>query len=442
MTGLDMSLPRIGANVIERREPNADLPLRRRLSPLLGCQFFADLGDNFFLNTLSFLILFKLGGPSDVALIPLATAALVTPSFFLSALGGELADRFDMALVAQRLRLAGMGVSVLAAVGLLLWSLPILVVALAAFGVVAALFAPLKYGMLPRLLSSAELPVGNAFVQGSILATVLLGTMTAGLLVRYDDMRLLAALMLAFPVVSWSASLAIVPTGEAAPGLVVRRNVLASTWGTLKGLRDDRRIGWGALAICWFWAAGVIVLAILPPLVKNVLGGAEDALTFCPATFAVGIAAGSGLAAWLAAGRIVLTTAVVGAVLIGLFALAIGGVTSGMTPAVEGQSVGQAFGSVSGLVLALALAGLAISGGLLIVPIMAAVQTWAGADRRARIIAAVNGLTAASMALAALFTAALQASGVTPPVLFVLLGVAALVAAAIIAKTMPSRRTV
>jgi acyl-[acyl-carrier-protein]-phospholipid O-acyltransferase / long-chain-fatty-acid--[acyl-carrier-protein] ligase len=97
---------------------------------------------------------------------------------------------------------------------------------------------------------------------------------------------------------------------------------------------------------------------------------------------------------------------------------------------------------VSGLVLALALAGLAMSGGLLMVPIMAAVQSWAGADRRARIIAAVNVLTAASMALAALFTAALQASGVTPPVLFVLLGVAALVAAAIIAKTMPSRRTV
>jgi acyl-[acyl-carrier-protein]-phospholipid O-acyltransferase/long-chain-fatty-acid--[acyl-carrier-protein] ligase len=426
------------SNHIEKREATAGLLLTRRFLPLLGCQFFADLGDNFFLNTLVFLILFKLGGPNGPALVPLATAALIAPSFFLSALGGEIADRFDMARVAQRLRIAGIGVSIVAAAGLLLGSLTILFVALALFGVVAALFAPLKYGMLPHLLSSAELPAGNAYVQGSIFATVLLGTITAGLLVKYGDIRLLTALMLAFPLASWSVSQAILPTGEAAPELVVRRNVLASTWGTLKRLRDDRRIGWGALAICWFWAAGVVVLAILPPLVKNVLGGAEDALTFCLATFAIGIAIGSGVAAWLAAGRIELTTAIAGAVLIGLFALVIGGMTSGVLPAAQVQSVGQLFGSVSGLLLATALAGLAMSGGLLMVPIMAAVQSWAGPDRRARIVAAVNVLTAASMALAAVFTAALQASGVTPQVLFVVLGVTGLIAAAVIAKTMPS----
>ena len=43
------------------------------------------------------------------------------------------------------------------------------------------------------------------------------------------------------------------------------------------------------------------------------------------------------------------------------------------------------------------LAGLAIAGGLFIVPTFAAVQAWAGADRRARVIAAVNVLNAAFM---------------------------------------------
>ena len=53
------------------------------------------------------------------------------------------------------------------------------------------------------------------------------------------------------------------------------------------------------------------------------------------------------------------------------------------------------FASGRGLRFAIDLAGLAISGGLFIVPTFAAVQAWAGADRRARVVAAVNVLNAA-----------------------------------------------
>lgn len=425
-------------NHIERREEStAGLFLARRFLPLLGCQFFADLGDNFFLNALVFLILFKLGGPADAALIPLATAALIAPSFLLSALGGEIADRFDMAFVARRLRLAGMGVSIVAATGLALGSVPILFAALVLFGVIAALFAPLKYGILPHLLAPAELPAGNASVQGSIFAAVLLGTITGGLLVKYGDTLMLAGLVLALPLASWGASLAIPPTGEAAPSLVIRRNVLASTLDTLKLLGDDRRIGWGALAICWFWSAGVVVLAILPSFVKDVLGGTENVLTFCLALFSVGIAVGSALAAQLAVGRIVLSTAIVGAALIATFATILGTMTLGTIPSSVSQGVSELFGSVGGLSIAIAVAGLAVSGGLFLVPVMTALQSWAGTDRRARVLAAVNVLTAASMAFAALVTSALQALGVKPPTLFVLLGIVGFIATILIRRTMP-----
>mgnify|MGYP003694556303 CR=1 FL=1 len=46
------------------------------------------------------------------------------------------------------------------------------------------------------------------------------------------------------------------------------------------------------------------------------------------------------------------------------------------------------FGSARGIRIAIDLAGLAIAGGLFIVPTFAAVQAWAGADRRARVVAA------------------------------------------------------
>src|SRR5258708_26828361 len=93
------------------------LLLTRRFAPLFWCQFFSAFNDNFLKNALVFLILFKIGGPDAEALITLAAAVFIAPYFFLSALGGEVADRYDKALVAQRLKLAEIRVAVVAGVG-------------------------------------------------------------------------------------------------------------------------------------------------------------------------------------------------------------------------------------------------------------------------------------------------------------------------------------
>src|SRR4029078_467416 len=85
-------------------------------------------------------------------------------------------------------------------------------------------------------------------------------------------------LMVLFSVACWGASLFIPPTGEAAPDLVIRRNVLASTGSLLSHLRDDKRIWWGAFVTSWFWLAGAVVATVMQPLVKDVLGGTEDVI--------------------------------------------------------------------------------------------------------------------------------------------------------------------
>ena len=64
----------------------------------------------------------------------------------------------------------------------------------------------------------------------------------------------------------------------------------------------------------------------------NVLGGSEDVVTTCLAIFSISIAIGSGLAAWLAAGRIILLPTLIGAVLLGLFAIDLGWSTLGAQP--------------------------------------------------------------------------------------------------------------
>ena len=80
----------------------------------------------------------------------------IAPYFFLSALGGEIADRYDKAIVAQRLKLAEIGVALIAIVGFVMHSVPILFVALFGFGVIGSLFGPIKYGILPDLLPTSR----------------------------------------------------------------------------------------------------------------------------------------------------------------------------------------------------------------------------------------------------------------------------------------------
>src|SRR5205085_9322958 len=121
-------------------------------------------------------------------------------------------------------------------------------------------------------------------------------------------------------------------TGQAAPDLKVQANVLRSTVGLLNFLREDPRLMWGAVVTSWFWLVGAVSLSLMPPLVKNVLGGDEEVVTACLAVFSVSIAIGSGLAAWLAAGRIILLPTVIAAILLGLFALDLGWSTTSVAP--------------------------------------------------------------------------------------------------------------
>src|SRR5436853_7548047 len=137
------------------------LLLSRRFAPLFWCQFFAAFNDNFLKTALVFVILFHSGTRDPEALVTFASAVFIAPYFFLSGLGGELADRYDKARVAQRLKLAEIGIAFIAVLGFVLHSVPVLFFALFLFGVIAALFGPLSYGILPYHLARSHLPAAN-----------------------------------------------------------------------------------------------------------------------------------------------------------------------------------------------------------------------------------------------------------------------------------------
>jgi acyl-[acyl-carrier-protein]-phospholipid O-acyltransferase/long-chain-fatty-acid--[acyl-carrier-protein] ligase len=418
---------------------SSSLLTTRRFAPLFWCQFFSAFNDNFLKTSLVFLILFKMAEQGSEALITLAGAIFIFPFFILSAIGGEIADRYDKAFVARRLKLVEIAVAAIAVGGFWLHSVPVLFAALFLFGVISALFGPIKYGILPDHLAESELPAGNALVEGATFIAILSGTIVGGLAAKGGgDPASFASMMMAFALACWLAALFIPATGEAAPNLVIDFNIARSTFVVLRNLYGQKRLWWGGLVVSWFWLVGAVVLSLLPPLVKNALGGSEDVVTAYLAIFSIAIAAGSGLASWLASGRIVLIPTVFGGVLLGLFALHLGWITRGLTASENGRSVADVFGAGPSILIGIDLAGLAVAGGLFIVPAFSAVQAWAGADSRARMVAAVNVLNAAFMTVAGVGVAVLQKYGVTLSTLFLAVGAANLVVAVVILRTMPT----
>jgi acyl-[acyl-carrier-protein]-phospholipid O-acyltransferase / long-chain-fatty-acid--[acyl-carrier-protein] ligase len=412
----------------------------RRFAPLFWCQFFSAFNDNFLKNALVFLILFRAGFDEATrnSLVTLTAAVFIGPFFFLSGVGGQLADRFDKAIVARYVKLVEIGVAALGVVGFWLHSVPIMFVTLFMFGVIATLFGPVKYGILPDHLKKEELPAGNALVEGATFMAILLGTIAGGLSAAEEvHPAYFCALIVVFSLFCWGASLMIPRTGQGAPHLYVDPNIARSTGSLLRDLWIDKRLWWGGLVTSWFWLVGAVALGLLTPMVKTVLSNTEEAVTAYLAVFSVAIAVGSLLAAWLSHGRIALFPTLVGGFLLAAFSFDLAFAIYGAPQAAK-VSVFDVFTSWRGIHVAIDLAGLAIAGGLFIVPTFSAVQSWAGADKRARVIAAVNVLNAAFIVVGTLVVAALQAMGWTLSMLFLLIGALNAIVLVVIAKTMPA----
>ncbi|MGO9431604.1 acyl-[ACP]--phospholipid O-acyltransferase [Rhodoblastus sp.] len=412
---------------------------QKRFAPLFWTQFFSAFNDNFLKNTLIFLIMYQMAGNGAQSLITLAASVLILPFFLLSGLGGELADRFDKALIARRLKLSEFGAAAIAVAGFSLHSVPILFVALFLFGVIAALFGPLKYGILPDHLHTNELPAGNALIEAATFIAILLGTVAGGLASRDGgDPAQFAGAMLVMAALSYGASRFIPATGEAAANLTIDANIVRSTRHLIADLWSDSRLWRAGVMVSLFWMIGAIVLSALPPLVKMTMGGEEIVVSIYLAAFSIAIAVGSGLGSFLSSGRIVLLPAPVATFVVGLFACDLAFAVHGLIPSPTPKGAAAFFHDAAAWRIGFDMVGMAMAGGVLVVPSFAAAQAWAPADKRARIVAAINVLTAAFCVVGSASVALLQWAGLHLGGVFGVIAVLCFVSAVWMFKTLPT----
>ncbi|MDV7211152.1 MFS transporter [Azotobacter beijerinckii] len=403
----------------------------RRFGPLFVTQFLGAYNDNLFKNALVVLLTFQSTQWTSLSpglLANLAAGLFILPFFLFSASAGQLADKYDKALLARRAKLLEIVIVLLAGVGFWLHSLELLLTGLFLLGLQATLFGPVKYAILPQHLGEAELVGGNALIEAGTFVAILVGTLSGGLLAGVEGGTLwITAGCLLAAVAGYLGSLRIPAAAPPEPGLRLNRNPLDETWRSIGFAREERSVFLAILGISWFWLYGALLLAQFPAYAKDVLGTAEGGVTLLLGVFTLGIGSGSLLCARLSAQRLEIGLVPLGALGLTLSGLDLALASPTATPAVP-LGLAALLAAPGTLHVLADLFALGLSGGLFIVPLYTLLQLRSAPAHRARIVAANNILNALFMVVGALAAALLLAAGLSIPALF---GVAALLNAAV-----------
>lgn len=394
----------------------------QRFAPLFITQFLGAFNDNLYKNSLIILITFQATQWSQLApevLVNLAAGVFILPFFLFSATAGQLADKYDKALIARATKILEVLLMLLIAGGFWATNLTLLMTALFLMGLQSTLFGPVKYAILPQHLAPKELIQGNAWVEAGTFSAILLGTLSGGLLAGTANPALwIASAGLVVALIGLASSWYIPTAPAPEPELKLNLNPFTQSWRNLSLARQTPLVFFSIIGISWFWLYGALLLTQLPNFTKNTLGGAESLVTCVLLVFTLGIGLGSMLCARLADKKTALWLVPWGAVGLTLFGLDVFFALPANFAGTTAYSLSYllSHGAIWRVLADLFLLG--ISGGLFIVPLYALMQTHSQAKQRARIIATNNLLNSLFMVFGALMAAILLLLGLSVTALF------------------------
>ncbi len=430
------AMPGVSEPGAARRGPLALLGARR-FGPLWATQFLSAFNDNALKNALVLMLAYRPemahGLPSSM-LIPLAGALFILPFFLGSATAGELADSHDKSKLIRIIKLTEIVVMAVGAAAVLSGSTWVLLALLFVMGIEATFFGPLKYAILPDLLRMDELLLGNALVEAGTFFAILIGTIAGMLIATSHGSGAVAWLIVLVALGAWGASRAIPATAPSAPGARIEVNFIAATGRLIAATRREPTRFRSILGISWFWLVGATYLSQFPIYVRGYLGAEEAVVTLFLTVFSVGVGTGSLLGSRILKGRISARIAPWGALGIALFSVDLWLASPGresVTADAALLAIGAFLRTPAHWRILVDLFGVAVSGGVFVLPLYALLQTAGDERRRARAIGANNVVNAAAMVLSALAVIALMAAGVSVPGLFLLTGTATLAVAAL-----------
>lgn len=272
--------------------------LTKRFFPYFVTQCLGALNDNIYKNVLLLMVTYSQidSLPMSVDLfVNLAAGLFILPFFLFSAHAGAIADNMDKAKLIRRLKLIELVIMSCAATAIMTQSAILMLVLLFMTGTQSAYFGPVKYALLPQALRSDELVRGNAWVEIGTFLSILIGTLSAGLLLAIPNGMLIASCIVITLSLLGFLSSANIPSLPSKKSDQVKFEPITGLKKTLKLAQKQRGIWMSILAISWFWFMGATYLTQFPNFAREHLFADSTVVSLLLALFSVGIATGSWL---------------------------------------------------------------------------------------------------------------------------------------------------
>ncbi len=394
----------------------------RRFLPLFVTQLLNAFNDNLFKNAMVLFVVYQVyqSEHEGAQFSAIASAIFILPFFLLSAIAGQLADMRDKAKIIRTVKAAEIGIMLIGGAGLFLaWqgtmittlAVPLMLLALLGMGVHSTFFGPIKYAILPQHLHEDEVLAGTGLVEAGTYIAILAGTIVAG----WIEVEWAAAMVLATAVIGYLTSRHVPPAPAQGAVEPLDFHFLRASINLVKRTTDDKRVFLAIMAISFFWTVGTVLFIQFPPLAKHVLHANKEVASLFLVVFSVGVAIGSmsvnALLKGMVSARYSPASVLVMAAFVGVFFL-----ICRQWPQLPEGTLYDTAGFIAmplAIPLLLSLLGIAIAGGMFVVPLYAFLTTFVDKTQTSRTIAANNIVNSGAMVFGSLLASGLSAAGVS-----------------------------
>ncbi|MEZ5708512.1 MAG: MFS transporter [Blastomonas sp.] len=393
---------------------------KRRFLPLFVTQLLGAFNDNLFKNAMVLFVVYSVynDATAETWFSAIATAVFILPFFILSALSGQLADARDKARIIRIVKFCEILIMLVGAAGLVLaWlgmavdllAIPLLMLALFAMGVHSTFFGPIKYAILPQHLNDDEVLGGTGLVEAGTYIAILFGTILAG----WIPVEVAAIGVVLTAIIGYFAGREVPPAPPIEDGHVIDYNIIRSSFTLIRATMHIRRVFLAIIAISFFWTIGAVLFIQFPPLAKNVLTASKEVASLFLVVFSIGVAIGSVAINALLKGKVSARFAPISVIFMAVFVVAFYLVCRQWVPDSGGSlfTVGEFVAHDMAIPLLLSLLGIAVTGGMFVVPLYAFLTTTVHKSETARTIAANNIVNSGAMVVGSLIAIGLSLAG-------------------------------
>jgi predicted MFS family arabinose efflux permease len=221
-------------------------------------------------------------------------------------------------------------------------------------------------------------------------------------------------MVLVVAVIGYISGRQVPPAPPEEEGHKIDWNVFRSSITLVKATMHIPRLFMAIIAISFFWTIGAVLFILFPPLVKNVLTSDKEVASLFLAIFSIGVSIGSIIINRLLKGEVSAKYSAPSVILMGVFVMAFHQVGQGWERAPEGEffEIWDFLYHAGTLPLLASLLGIAIFGGMFVVPLYAFLTTTVKKSEAARTVAANNIVNAFAMVIGSLIATGLSLLGV------------------------------